>query len=30
MLLDIFFKYVHPVYGVGIRTHDILNISRLP
>ena len=21
---------VHPVYGTGIRTHDLLNTSRLP
>ena len=21
---------IHPVYGAGIRTHDLLNMSRLP
>ena len=23
-------KIVHPVYGAGIRTHNFLNMSRLP
>ena len=23
-------KNVHPVYGAGIRTHDLLNMSLLP
>ena len=23
-------KYIHPVYSAGIRTHDLLNMSRLP
>ena len=22
--------HVHPVYGAGIQTHDLLNMSRLP
>jgi hypothetical protein len=22
--------YIHPVYGAGVRTHDLLNVSRLP
>ena len=23
-------KHVHPVYGTGIQTHDLSNMSRLP
>jgi hypothetical protein len=22
--------YIHPVYGAGVRTHDLLIVSRLP
>ena len=27
---QIFVKNVHPVYGAGIRTHDLWNMSLLP
>ena len=29
-LLQIFVKNVHPVYGAGIRTHDLWNVSLFP
>jgi hypothetical protein len=24
------FAYIHPVFGAGVRTHDLLIMSRLP
>ena len=30
LLQQINVKNVHPVYGAGIRTHDLRNISLLP
>ena len=30
ILQQINVKNVHPVYGTGIRTHDLLNMSLLP